>query len=129
MRSIPIDMGRVAFVGTGKVAPRAEYVEMSDGSRKASGNQQKDPDTGLPLWTIDVLVDDDDARRAEVVGVTVPAAEEPVTPKWQAVRFVNPVATVYLDRGSGRPAVSVKAEGIETGKAGKFNGPDPAAVA
>ena len=112
MRSLPVDLTRIAFIGTGKVIEKGEYVELSDGSRKASGQQAKD-DAGTPLWTVDVIVDDDDARRAEAVGVTVASYEEPKTPKWQPVRFREVTATIYLDQRSGRPAVSLRAEGIE----------------
>lgn len=115
MRSIPVDLSRCVLVGTGKVSSKAEYVELSDGQRRASGNQAKDESTGLPLWVVDVLVDDDDARRAEVVGVTVPSADEPVAPKWRPVGFRNVTATIYVDRASGRAQVSLKAEGMESG--------------
>jgi hypothetical protein len=114
MRSIPVDLSRCNLIGTGKVSSKAEHVELSDGQRRASGNQQKDPDSGLPLWVIDVLVDDDDARRAEVVGVTVPSSIEPDCPKWRPVQFRNVTATIYMDRQSGRATVSLKAEGMES---------------
>lgn len=126
MRSIPVDVSRVSFIGTGKTASRAEYVELSDGSRRASGNQAKQEETGLPLWVVDVLVDDDTARRAEVVGVVVASYDEPVTQKWQPVRFRGLVATIYADRASGQAKVSLKAEGIETDA--KFK-PQPVASA
>jgi hypothetical protein len=113
MRSIPVDLSRCTLIGTGKVSTKAEYVTLSDGSTRASGNQAKDEATGLPLWVIDVLVDDDDARRAEVVGVTVPAAEEPVTTKWRPVAFRNVTATIYTDRQSNQAKVSLKAEGMD----------------
>ena len=112
MRSIPVDLSRVTFIGTGKVIEKAEYVELSDGSRRASGQQAKD-DAGTPLWTVDVIVDDDDARRAEAVGVTVATYDPPITPKWVPVRFREVTATIYLDQRSGRPAVSLRAEGME----------------
>lgn len=112
MRSIPVDVSRITFVGTGKVIPKAEYVELSDGSRRASGNQDVD-ERGFKLWTVDVIVDDDDARRAEAIGVTVAQMDEPVTPKWQPVRFVGLTATIYQDRDSKQPKVSLKAKGIE----------------
>ena len=112
MRTIPVDTSKVQFVGTGKAAARAEYVELSDGSRKRSGNQATD-DNGVPLWVVDCLVDDDEADRAEVVGVRVAAWDEPKTQKWQPVRFVNLVAVPYVDRGSSRVALSMRADGIE----------------
>lgn len=119
MRRIPVDSTRVTFIGTGKVAERAEYVELADGQRRRSGNQAREirPDgsAGLPLWVVDVLVDDDEADRAEVVSVRVAAHEAPVTGKWQPVRFAGLVATPYVDRGSGRVAYSFAADGIEGG--------------
>jgi hypothetical protein len=114
MRSIPVDTTRCVFVGTGKASPKSEWVELSDGSRRASGEQARDEVTGLPLWVVDVLVDDDDARRAEVVGVTVPSADEPVTPKWRPVPFHDVTATIYVDRASGRAQVSLRAGGVES---------------
>ena len=111
MRSIPVDLSRVQFIGTGKVIEKSEYVELSDGQRRASGQQAKD-DAGTPLWTVDVIVDDDDAKRAEAVGVTVASYDMPTSPKWQPVAFREVTATIYLDQRSGRPAVSLRAEGM-----------------
>lgn len=113
MRSIPVDLTRCNLIGTGKCSPKAEYVELSNGERRPSGNQAKHDGTGLPLWVVDVLVDDDDARRAEVVGVTVPAADEPTVPKYQPARFRNVTATIYVDRASGRASVSLRAESVD----------------
>lgn len=117
MRSIPVDLTRCNLIGTGKVSSKMAYAQLSDGSTRATGEQARDEATGLPLWVVDCLVDDDDARRAEVVGVTVPAADEPVTPKWRPVAFRNVTATIYVDRASGRAQVSMKAEGLDQVKA------------
>src|SRR5689334_1176466 len=100
MQKIPVDCSRLMFVGTGKAAQRAEYVELSDGSKRRSGNQAKD-DAGVPLWTVDVLLDDDDADRAEVVAVKIASHDEPRTEKWKPVRFRGLVASPWVDKGSG----------------------------
>ena len=117
MRSIPVESSRITFIGTGKAAARAEYAELSDGSKRRSGNQARevrdDGTLGLPLWVVDVLVDDDDADRAEVVGVKVASADQPVTAKWQPVRFVGLSVSPYVAQGTGRVALSFTAEGIE----------------
>ncbi|MEK6438753.1 hypothetical protein [Pseudonocardia sp. T1-2H] len=113
MRSIPVDIARVALIGTGKASPKAEYVQLSDGQTRRSGNQATDGN-GMPLWTVDVLVDDDDAVRSEVIGVTVPAYEEPIIAKFQPVQFRNVVAKIYTDRASGQAKVSLVAEGLMT---------------
>lgn len=111
MRSIPVDLTRIQFIGSGKVIAKSEYVELSNGERRASGNQAKD-DAGTPLWTVDVYIDDDEARRAEAIGVTVASYDEPATKKWQPVNFRDVVATIYVDKSSGRATVSLKAEGM-----------------
>lgn len=113
MRNLPIDTSRVAFIGTGKTAARAQYAELSDGSRRRVPDAQAKDDNGVPLWVVDVLVDDPDADRAEVVGVRVASFDEPITAKWQPVRFKNLVAMPYVDRQSGRVALSFRADGIE----------------
>jgi hypothetical protein len=113
MRTIPVDTNQITFIGTGKAAARAEYVELSDGSRRRSGNQAKDTESGMPLWVVDVLVDDPDSDRAEVIGVKVAAWEAPVTKLGQPVRFANLVAVPYVDQRSGRVALSMRADGIE----------------
>jgi hypothetical protein len=113
MRAIPVDTTKIAFIGTGKAAARAEYVELSDGQRRRSGNQAKDQESGMPLWVVDVLVDDDNADRAEVVGVKVASWDEPKTTKWQPVKFINLVAVPYVDSNTHRVGLSFRCDGIE----------------
>lgn len=117
MRSIPVDITRITFIGTGKAAEKAEYAELADGSRRRSGNQARaklaDGSLGAPLWTVDVVVDDDESVRAEAIGVTIAAYDPPITPKWQPVRFKNLTAVIYRDNATGQPKVSLKADGIE----------------
>ncbi len=55
MRRIPIDQTRIAFVGTGKVAERAKYAELSDGSRKRVPDAQDTDENGVPIWIVDAL--------------------------------------------------------------------------
>lgn len=117
MRSLPVDVSRINFIGSGKALEKAEYAELADGTRKRSGNQAKD-DNGVPLWTIDVFVDDDDALRAEAIGVTVASFEPPQTEKFKPVKFRKLTATIYADRGSGQAKVSLKAEGVEGAQGG-----------
>ena len=117
MRRIPIDCTRVRFVGTGKSAARAVYAELSDGSRRRVPDAQDKNDQGVPMWTVDVLVDDPDADRAEVAGVKVASYDEPVTKLGVEVRFVGLVALPYVAQGTNRVALSFSAEGIDTGNA------------
>lgn len=114
MKEIPVDTNKVTMIGTGKAAKRAEYVEMSDGSKRKSGDQAKD-DHGVPIWVIDVLVDDDDTDRAEIAGVRVSTHDEPRIEKWKPVKFVNLRAKPWVDSGGNfsKVAFSWLADGIE----------------
>ena len=113
MRRIPVDTSRVRFVGTGKSAARAKYAELSDGSRRRVPDAQDTNEDGVPMWTIDVLVDDPDDERAEVASVKVAAFEVPVTRLGQEVRFVGLTALPYVAQGSNRVGLSFTAESIE----------------
>jgi len=99
------------------VAPIAEY----DGDRGRTGAQSRDRDSGLPLWGIEVLDPDPDARNHQV-RVRIAAAEEPELPPAVAVPgceqglrpvwFGGLVGTPYMDTNGRRPRVawSLRAE-------------------
>src|SRR6266540_2947504 len=99
------------------VSPIAEY----DGDRGRTGAQSRDRDTGLPLWGIEVLDPDPDARNHQV-RVRIAAAEEPELPPAVAVPgvehglrpvwFGGLVGTPYMDTNGRRPRVawSLRAE-------------------
>lgn len=122
MRSIPVDTTKVQFIGTGKVAERAEYVQLSDGSRKRSGNQAKDETTGLPVFIVDVLVNDPENNRAEIAGVKIASAVAPETQLGQPVIFRDLVAVPWVD-DARRVQMSFRASGIETQGHGRGHKP------
>jgi hypothetical protein len=111
----------------GFVEPVADFQaeQRPDGSRP----QQRDKETGLPLWQCTVIDADDEAGRREI-GVTVKFAAEhqPVPPKntsplpWTPVEFVGLTALPYVDDSGNRPRIawSFRAQGFATpGQAGK----------
>ncbi|MDN5918667.1 MAG: hypothetical protein L0I76_26820 [Pseudonocardia sp.] len=115
MRWIPIATDRIQFIGTGKVAEVAEYVELSNNERKRSGNQAKDLDSGMPMWVCDVMVFDPEAARAEVVGVKVAALDQPQTTMGQPVNFHNLRALGYVLNGANRVSYTFRADGLDQG--------------
>jgi hypothetical protein len=87
------------MIATGHVAPVNIYNP--DAPRDAPRVQEKDLETGLPLWVADFLVedaqeDDNPAARANVQGVTIAAAQQPVMPKYQPVRFSWLRCSIYI---------------------------------
>lgn len=112
MRNIPIDSSRLSLLASGKLMAKAEYAEMSDGTRKrVPGMQATDRETGLPLWVVDCFLDDDEEEgRAEIVGVTVACREKPVVHKLRPIAFVDLVASAYVR--DGRTAFTFRASGV-----------------
>jgi hypothetical protein len=106
MRNLPIDAGRLNLVSAGKVAPRFDYTDNVRNEHQATDDQ------GTLLWSVDCLVDDEDARRAEIVSVIVAAPYQPVVKKFDRVEFTDVTAVIYTDRGTGRASVSLRAGGV-----------------
>lgn len=135
MRNLPIDGSKIEFIATGKVLAKPAYVEMADGSRRKDPNGTQAADdrkggTGLPLWTVDCVYDEEDEdRRSEPVGVTVASAAKPAAEKWRPVQFEGLTCNVYLPKGSNFPAFSFKATGVVSGASGGSKKSTPAAEA
>ena len=95
----------------GAVEPVADFQaeKRPDGTRP----QQRDKETGLPLWQCVVIDADDDAGKKDI-GVTVKfaAAHQPVPPAnksglpWTPVEFVGLTALPYIDDGGNRPRIA-----------------------
>ncbi|MEU8490037.1 hypothetical protein [Pseudonocardia alni] len=113
MRAIPVDTTKITLIGTGKCAARAKYGELADGTRKRIPDAQDTNDEGVPMWIVDVLVDDPDADRAEIASVKVASYDEPTTERLKPVKFVGLVAVPYVAQGTNRVALSFRADGIE----------------
>ena len=95
----------------GVVEPVADFQaeKRPDGTRP----QQRDKDTGLPLWQCVVIDADDDAGKKDI-GVTVKFASphQPVPPAnksgmpWTPVEFVGLTALPYIDDAGSRPRIA-----------------------
>lgn len=113
MASLPIDASKITLIATGKVRPVPVYAEMADGSkRRVPGEQEKDA-FGLPIWAVDVQLDDDDATRTEAIAVKVPSTEEPAPAKWRPITFTGLTCKPYVPSGGRQVQLSMRADGIE----------------
>lgn len=115
---LPVDSGRIEFIATGKLRPVREYGELADGSRRAIPDSQATRD-GVPLWTVDVMLTDDESDRDEAVGIKVASASEPQPPKYKPITFEGLTVRPYLDRKTNRVALSFTADRIADGAAGR----------
>jgi hypothetical protein len=122
---IPVEFGMVFPAG----AYAAGAIEMVRDFDRSSGDrvvQQNDKHTGLPLWVVEVIDADPDARQ-RTVKVKVAAQVQPVLPApapgspFTAVEFEGMTVTPYVDTGrcqgngkkcGGRLAYSIRATGV-----------------
>ena len=121
---IPVEFGMVFPAG----AYAAGAIEMVRDFDRSSGDrvvQQVDKHTGLPLWVVEVIDAQEDARQ-RTVKVKIAAQVQPVLPSpapgspFTAVEFDGMTATPYVDSGrcqgngrcGARVAYSFKAAGV-----------------
>jgi hypothetical protein len=129
---IPVDFG-FAFPRGAFAAGGFEPVRDFDASKDGRFVQSRDKATGLPLWQIDVI-DADPEARDKTARVKVAADHQPVLPPAPAtglpflpVEFAGMTVTPYVNQ-AGRLAFSLKATGIKVaGRGGRGSGQDAAA--
>jgi hypothetical protein len=121
---IPVEFGMV-FPDGAFAAGKFEMVRDFDRSQGDRVVQQADKHTGLPLWVVEVIDADPEARQ-RTVKVKVAAAVQPVLPSsapgspFTAVEFEGMTVTPYVDasrcQGKGKCAArqgySLKATGV-----------------
>ena len=121
---IPVEFGMV-FPDGAFAAGGFEIVRDFDRSQGDRVVQQADKHTGLPLWVVEVIDADPEARQ-RTVKVKVAAQVQPVLPSpppgspFTPVEFEGMTVTPYVDtsrcqgkgRCGGRQAYSLKATGV-----------------
>ena len=127
--ALKVDSGEVFPHGVGvvgAVAPLADF----DASTKDNRVQARDKDSGLPVWTVDVMDFDPDARE-RTFKIKIASAVQPVPPDGVAGAPVRPVilecltVTPYIKEGN-RPKIGyslrctgLAAPGARRGEPGK----------
>jgi hypothetical protein len=123
---IPVEFGKV-FPGGAYAAGPVEKVRDFERSRKDEVIQQLDKETSLPLWVVEVIDAQEDARQ-RTVKVKIAAQVQPVLPApvpgspFTPVEFDGMTVVPYVDssrcqakdtgRCGARVAYSLKATGI-----------------
>ena len=115
---IPIEFGRF-FPDGAYIAGPIEKLRDFDRSKGDRVVQQQDKNTGLPLWTVDVI-DADPQARQRTVKVKVAAEVAPVLPSgspFTPVEFTGLMVTPYVN-DANRLAYSLKATGLRPASRG-----------
>jgi hypothetical protein len=131
-RKVPVEFGVVFPYGAyavGEVTPVRDF----DRSTKEKPVQATDPDTGLPLWGVDVVDADPDATKStRTMSVKVSARVQPVLPEtaegvpFRPVEFDKLTATAYIEETGNfnRVAWSLRASGVRAPSRGSKPGAD-----
>jgi hypothetical protein len=120
---IPVEFGHVFPRGV-FAAGGFEAVRDFEASKGGRFIQSKDKATGLPMWVVDVI-DADPQARDKMARVKIAAADQPVLPSAPAgvpfvpVEFTGLTVTPYVNQ-AGRLAISLKATGVRgAGRSGR----------
>lgn len=110
-----IDCSRQGLKATGVVEDVMEWADTLDGRRRPTDVPARS-ESGLPLWSVEVLYSTESfGRPATVVArVTVPAAVAPKPNPMSAVSFVG-LSVDVSPRRNGGIRESWRADGIESG--------------
>ena len=102
-RKIPVEFGLAFPYGAyavGEVQPVRDY----DKSTRERVVQAADPDTGLPLWSVEVVDGDPEAKKSNrTMSVKITARVQPVLPEglsglpFTPVEFDKLTATAYIE--------------------------------
>jgi hypothetical protein len=114
---IPVHFGQV-FPHGAYATGGVDKVRDFDRSSRENFVQAVDKDSGLPVWSIDVIDNDPEARKAnKTVTVKIAAKVQPIMPEAPAgwpftpVEFDGLTVTPYVN-GQGRLAYSFKASSV-----------------
>jgi hypothetical protein len=120
---IPIDFGLV-FPRGAYASGGTEPVRDFDASKDGRFVQSKDKTSGLPVWQVEVI-DADPEARVRTLKVKIAAEEQPGIPHgtagqpFVAVEFTGLTVTPYVNQ-AGRLAYSLKAAGVRmAGRGGR----------
>ena len=135
-RKIPVEFG-VAFpygaYAVGEVQPVRDY----DKSTRDRVIQAVDPDTGLPLWSVEVVDGDPEAKKSNrTMSVKITARVQPVLPEapsglpFTPVEFDKLTATAYIEASGdfSRIAWSLRASEVRAPSRGPKQVPEKASV-
>jgi hypothetical protein len=96
MPALPVDSDRLGAVAAGHVEPVMPWIEGPDGKRRPGTVQETDEATGLPLWTVHVMIAGGD--RPELAQVRVPSRDCPSPTPLAPIGFERLAVNVRLNR-------------------------------
>jgi hypothetical protein len=108
---LPIATDRLGVVAAGLVEPVIPWVDGPEGKRRPGTEQERDAETGHPLWSVHVMIVGGN-ERPTVAAVRVPSPTCPETTALSPVVFERLNATARVNRTTGQLAVYWDAAGV-----------------
>lgn len=102
MTAYAIDSKRQGMRSTGIVEEIFEWIER-DGKRRPSDIQARDEESGMPLWSVEVIYQQTSWGRAATVTskVAVGMPQRPVLAEFEPIEFVDLRAEVRTNQAGG----------------------------
>lgn len=102
MTAYAVDSKRQGMRSTGIVEEVFEWVEL-DGKRRPSDVQAREEESGMPLWSVEVIYQQATWGRTATVTskVTVGMPQQPVLAEFEPIEFVDLVAEVRTNKAGG----------------------------
>jgi len=116
MSNLPIDSERLTAAFSGQVEPVVDWITGPDGKR-TPGDQARDEQSGLPLWTVHVMIAEGD--RPMLAAVRLPAPECPTVQAFGPARFERLEAVARVNRNTGQLAIYWAAAGLADPRQGR----------
>ncbi len=103
MPEFAVESKRQPMTSTGIVNPVMEWGQDDKGKRFKTDRQQRDPDTGMPVWDFEVMyVGSNFGQDCTVTAnVTVGAAEKPNPSPLTPVTFEGLRVSVFINKANG----------------------------
>ncbi len=113
MSTFAIDCPRQNIATTGVVGTVMEWIDTPEG-RRQSETQARDENTGMPLWTVEIIYRSESFGREYTVtaAVTVGALERPEPAAFSPISFEGLTVTVRVNK-AGAMVERWQAEGIK----------------
>jgi hypothetical protein len=127
MSSYAVDSIRQPMTATGIVDAVTEWEETPEGKRRPSEKQARNPNTGMPLWAVEVLYVQSAFGRASTMTakVTVEAVEEPKPAPLTPVAFAGLRVETRISKAGGFTEYWSADGLVEPTKAAALPGPRP----
>lgn len=101
--AIPVDTIRFQPVATGNISPIPVWKEVKGGTNERTDVQASN-DSGIPLWSVEILRDTESFGQKKMVptSVTVPSATLPEIPLLTAIKFEGLEVDFFVSKGQIR---------------------------